>query len=265
MLRYRQSTRFIPERFTGMYPFMPPHTFKRAPAFSPEITAVDIAPSRTRISWTVPSNTSYKLLGYEVEVCVANESCAAGSRGKVCTIVQTTDSSLQVKSTAGAIYCVQVTPRAQCREKVLTGTPAFQEIRTPFKVPGDFDVKATVTEPRSALVVVSVPQAKNGALDRCLISYNDTDGEHSFSCDHHKGRQSAVVIGKLKPETDYSFAVTFVNIHGGREFSTRKVITITTPADPLRPRIDWKFYGTVLLLPFHFYSIYRVYNMFFYD
>ncbi|KAL1467914.1 hypothetical protein MTO96_041833 [Rhipicephalus appendiculatus] len=132
----------------------------------------------------------------------------------------------------GILYCAQLTASALCRDKVVTSAPTFKEVKTPVYAPGDFEVKATAIDPSSVLLTVSVPEQKNGALDHCYITYYDDDGVHSVSCNDHGGNASTVVIDKLTPETEYTFTATFVNVDGGRELSTRKVISVMTPGAP---------------------------------
>ncbi|XP_037525736.1 uncharacterized protein LOC119402704 [Rhipicephalus sanguineus] len=137
---------------------------------------------------------------------------------------------LVINSKVGTLYCIQVTARAQCGDDVLNSTPTLKEIKTPLYAPGDFEVIASATSPSSVLLIVSVPLIKNGALDRCYITYHHTGEERSFSCNDHGGNASTVEVEGIKPETDYAFTFTLANIHGSREISTRKVIFVKTSA-----------------------------------
>lgn len=197
------------------------------------ITVIYTSPSWTRISWAPANTTCGKIIEYDVEVCVTHESCVAGSSGKHCTKHRTEYSWLVLNSTVGTSYCIQVTARAQCGDDVLNSTPTFKEIKTPLYAPGDFEVTASATSPSSVLLIVWVPLIKNGALDCCYITYTHTGGGRSFSCNDHGGNASTVEVEGLKPQTGYAFTVTFANIHGGREISTSKVISVTTSAAAL--------------------------------
>ncbi|KAL3250562.1 hypothetical protein MRX96_055465 [Rhipicephalus microplus] len=137
-----------------------------------------------------------------------------------------------------ANYCLAVRITASvlcCAALVVAAIVAGMFLDTTFKreAPGDFEVTVSTISSSSVVLVVSVPLIKNGALDRCYITYNHTGGGRIFSCNDHRGNASTVKVEGLKPETDYAFTVTFVNIHGGRQAATQKDISVTTLA-PLK-------------------------------
>lgn len=96
------------------------------------ITLVETSPSKARLAWT-PSNTTWEgQIVHDVKVCVAYDSCAAGSSGRHCTTHQTPYSWLDFNSNVGTTYCVQVTACALCRDQLVSSEPAFKEIETPL-------------------------------------------------------------------------------------------------------------------------------------
>lgn len=98
-----------------------------------------------------------------------------------------------------------------------------------WQAPGDFKVEATGTGPRSALIVVFLPEETNDGLHKCYGEIRGSQGDrHSFSCDHHTGRSSTVLLNGLQPGTTYYGNVTFADVLENEEAATRRDFVLKT-------------------------------------
>lgn len=198
------------------------------------ITMIVKSPSLTRLQWEAPEAVSGILGAYKIRVCDYFTTCAEGEGVSGCMEFETTKTWVEFESAVDTKYCVMVTATAQCGNEVLMSSPATADVRTPSFAPGDFEVEARPTGPTSVNVRVFVPQVKNGALDKCYGIVKGPGGEeHDFTCNHHGGYAATITLTGLSPRTFYTCTVTFVNVHGGREVSTEKIVVFTTPEDPV--------------------------------
>ncbi|XP_077494930.1 uncharacterized protein LOC144105699 isoform X2 [Amblyomma americanum] len=201
------------------------------------ITVLEGTPSQSKLVWDPPTAVSGFLGGYTVKVCDAFGSCAAEADVSGCREFNTPVPSLEFETTVDTPYCVLVAANANCGADVLSSRPASAEVRTPSFAPGDFELWGTATGPRSVEIVASVPEIKNGALDRCYGTLRGAGIERKFTCDDHGGKSSIITIARLLPGTKYECTVTFANVFDGREMATSKSISVKTPNEPVEQ--DW--------------------------
>ncbi|KAL1414222.1 hypothetical protein MTO96_007698 [Rhipicephalus appendiculatus] len=201
------------------------------------ITVAPESPSQSRLSWEAPTTYAGVLDQYEVEVCYTYESCNAAAEVSTCREFHTADTSLHFESTVDTPYCVLITASARCGNQVLRSSAEAAEIRTPSFAPGDFKISATAPTPRSVEVEVTVPEVKNGALDKCYGTIRGRGTEREFTCNDHYDKSTTVTLYEMEPGTEYNITVTFANMYDGREMATRKWTLVETPEEPVER--DW--------------------------
>lgn len=201
------------------------------------ITLSDASASRSSLVWEPPAVVSGVMAGYTVNICDASGSCDAEADLSGCKELETSVAWLEFDSTVDTTYCVLVEANANCGSEVLSSRPASAQVRTPSFAPGDFGLWGTATGPQSVEIVASVPEIKNGPLDRCYGTLRGAGIERRFTCDDHGGSSSTITIRGLLPGTEYECTVTFANVFDGREMATSKSISVRTPDEPVER--DW--------------------------
>ncbi|KAH6925879.1 hypothetical protein HPB50_011498 [Hyalomma asiaticum] len=234
----------------------------QGPSEPRSITMSAESPPMTRFQWEAPTRVHGTLDMYRVKVCEASVSCDQKQNVSDCLEYETSDTWLDVNSTADTPYCVIVTAVARCNRNLLSSLPATKQVRTPLL--GLPDVSNLEVEGVESGYVTLSWQRPGGRFDYYSVEVTE-EGDTSKSTSQGRHRlcangtiiradQTEVTCGPFEactnlsctvrthlsgPPEHRSLGVTATDIFIPAEDPSPATNVTAIPESPSRTRLRW--------------------------